>query len=127
MTSTQESKINQFIGKKIRATRNKLGVSQEKLGEEIICSAQQVQKYETNLNRISAAKVYILSKAMNVPIQFFFPVVSNQHQEPEPPKTVTLIRLLNRVPGRYYDDLIVLLRAFVRITNKAASEPENDE
>ena len=127
MTSTQESKINQFIGKKIRATRIKLGVSQDKLGEEIDCSHQQVQNYETNLNRISAAKVFILSKAMNVPIQFFFPVSSNQHQEPEPPQTVTLLRLLNRVPGRYFEDLVLLLRTFVRITNKAASEPETDE
>ena len=57
MTSTQESKINHFIGKKIRTTRHKLGVSQEKLGEEIDCSAQQVQKYEVNLNRIPPAGV----------------------------------------------------------------------
>jgi transcriptional regulator with XRE-family HTH domain len=52
--------------------RTLLGMSQEKLGEAIGLTFQQVQKYERGTNRIGASRLYDLSKVLDVPIGFFF-------------------------------------------------------
>ena len=49
-----------------------MGLSQEKLGEALNLTFQQVQKYERGTNRISAGRMFQLSRALNVPIDFFF-------------------------------------------------------
>jgi transcriptional regulator with XRE-family HTH domain len=47
-------------------------MSQEKLGELLGITFQQVQKYEKGSNRVSASRLHMMSKVLNVPIQFFF-------------------------------------------------------
>jgi transcriptional regulator with XRE-family HTH domain len=49
-----------------------LGMSQEKLGEKLGLTFQQVQKYEKGVNRISASRLFHMAEALDVPIQFFF-------------------------------------------------------
>src|SRR4051812_39207366 len=49
-----------------------LGLSQEKLGEMIGLTFQQVQKYERGANRIGASRLYELSRVLDVPVSFFF-------------------------------------------------------
>jgi transcriptional regulator with XRE-family HTH domain len=49
-----------------------MGMSQEKLGEEIGLTFQQIQKYEKGSNRISASRLYQISRILNVPVQYFF-------------------------------------------------------
>jgi transcriptional regulator with XRE-family HTH domain len=59
-----------------------MGMSQEKLGEEIGLTFQQIQKYEKGSNRISASRLYQISRILNVPVQYFFEDVpdSDRHQ-----------------------------------------------
>src|SRR5919107_2466534 len=57
---------------RLRLRRNMLGLSQEKLGEAIGLSFQQVQKYERGANRIGASRLYELSRVLDVPVTFFF-------------------------------------------------------
>jgi transcriptional regulator with XRE-family HTH domain len=57
-----------------------MGMSQEKLGEEIGLTFQQIQKYEKGSNRISASRLYQISRILNVPVQYFFEDVP----EPDP-------------------------------------------
>ena len=52
--------------------RHFMGMSQEKLGEAIGLTFQQIQKYESGANRISAARLYALKKVLDVPYSFFF-------------------------------------------------------
>jgi transcriptional regulator with XRE-family HTH domain len=124
--TTQEDKINRFVGKKIKSTRIKLGVTQVQVGKEAGCTGQQIQKYENGTNRIPAGKLFLLSRAVNVPVQYFFPTIPNQQQEPMPPQTVTLLRLINRIPAKYYEEVIGMMRAFVRVSN-STKEQESDE
>ncbi len=56
----------------MRLRRNMLGMSQEKLGEAIGLTFQQVQKYERGANRIGASRLHELSRVLDVPISFFF-------------------------------------------------------
>jgi transcriptional regulator with XRE-family HTH domain len=71
--------------------RNMLGLSQEKLGEKIGLTFQQVQKYERGANRISASRLVELARILDVPIAFFFddvdpvraPAIPQGFSEPE--------------------------------------------
>lgn len=60
------------VGRRIRLRRTLLGLSQEKLGEALGITFQQVQKYERGTNRVGASRLYDLASALDVPISFFF-------------------------------------------------------
>src|ERR687886_2352058 len=60
------------VGARVRLRRTLLGMSQEKLGEALGLTFQQVQKYERGANRIGASRLFDLSRVLDVPIGFFF-------------------------------------------------------
>src|SRR5918912_216065 len=64
--------IDVRAGTRLRLRRNMLGLSQEKLGEAIGLTFQQVQKYERGANRIGASRLHDLSRVLDVPVSFFF-------------------------------------------------------
>ena len=64
--------IDTHVGARIRLRRTLLGISQEKLGEALGLSFQQVQKYERGANRVGASRLYDLARVLDVPVGFFF-------------------------------------------------------
>jgi len=64
--------IDIHVGLRLRQRRTLLGMSQEKLGEMLGLTFQQVQKYERGSNRICASRLYHLSWALDVPVSYFF-------------------------------------------------------
>lgn len=64
--------VDVHVGSRVRLRRTMLGMSQEKLGEGIGLTFQQVQKYERGANRIGASRLYDLSRVLDVPVSFFF-------------------------------------------------------
>lgn len=64
--------VDVHVGGRVRMRRTLLGMSQEKLGEAIGLTFQQVQKYERGTNRIGASRLFDLSKVLDVPVGFFF-------------------------------------------------------
>lgn len=66
------SPIDVHVGTRIRLRRTLLGMSQEKLGEALGLTFQQVQKYERGVNRVGASRLFDLSRVLDVPISFFF-------------------------------------------------------
>lgn len=64
--------IDVHVGTRVRLRRTLLGMSQEKLGEAIGLTFQQVQKYERGANRIGASRLFDLSRILDVPVSFFF-------------------------------------------------------
>src|SRR5581483_4327424 len=64
--------IDVHVGARVRLRRTALGMSQEKLGDAIGLTFQQVQKYERGTNRIGASRLYELSRVLEVPVSFFF-------------------------------------------------------
>jgi transcriptional regulator with XRE-family HTH domain len=107
--------IDKHVGSRVRMRRMMLSMSQEKLGDSLGLTFQQVQKYEKGTNRIGASRLQQISLILQVPISFFF------EGAPPPP---------GRLPGMgeapspvYVTDFLAssdglsLVRAFVRIEN----------
>jgi transcriptional regulator with XRE-family HTH domain len=64
--------IDVHVGGRVRLRRTLLGLTQERLGDSLGLTFQQVQKYERGANRISASRLYDLSRTLDVPVSFFF-------------------------------------------------------
>jgi len=65
-------KVDEHVGKRIRQRRWLLGMTQQKLAETVGIKFQQIQKYETGANRVSASRLWDIGEAMGVPVSFFF-------------------------------------------------------
>jgi transcriptional regulator with XRE-family HTH domain len=64
--------VDAWVGARVQLRRRELGLSQAALGEKLGVTFQQVQKYEKGRNRVSAGVLYEISKALNVPVGYFF-------------------------------------------------------
>lgn len=64
--------IDKHVGSRVRMRRVLIGMSQEKLGEALGLTFQQVQKYEKGTNRIGASRLQQISSILAVPVSFFF-------------------------------------------------------
>ncbi len=64
--------IDVHVGARMRLRRQLINMSQERLGELLGITFQQVQKYEKGSNRISASRLFYAAKTLGVPVQFFF-------------------------------------------------------
>ena len=72
MTRRDPNYIDVHVGSRIRMRRQIISMSQEKLGELLGITFQQVQKYEKGSNRISASRLFYAAKILGVPVQAFF-------------------------------------------------------
>lgn len=70
--SGKPNPIDVHVGTRVRLRRTLLGMSQEKLGEALGLTFQQVQKYERGANRVGASRLFDLSRVLDVPVSFFF-------------------------------------------------------
>jgi transcriptional regulator with XRE-family HTH domain len=69
---SRPSPIDVHVGSRIRLRRTLLGMSQERLGDQLGLTFQQVQKYERGINRVGASRLFDLARVLDVPISFFF-------------------------------------------------------
>lgn len=72
MTKKVPNPIDVHVGSRVRLRRMLVGMSQEKLGDRLGLTFQQVQKYEKGANRIGASRLYHISQILGVTVQFFF-------------------------------------------------------
>jgi transcriptional regulator with XRE-family HTH domain len=70
--TSKPNPIDVHVGSRVRLRRTLLGMSQEKLGDALGLTFQQVQKYERGANRIGSSRLYKLSQILDVPVSFFF-------------------------------------------------------
>ena len=64
--------VDVHVGKRVRHRRWMVGMTQQQLAERVGIKFQQIQKYETGMNRISASRLWDISEALGVPVSFFF-------------------------------------------------------
>ena len=64
--------VDLHVGKRIRHRRWLVGITQQQLAEKVGIKFQQIQKYETGANRVSASRLWDISETLNVSISFFF-------------------------------------------------------
>lgn len=111
--------MDAHVGSRVRLRRMMMGMSQEKLGEQMGLTFQQIQKYERGINRVSASRLWELGKVLGVNVQFFFeelafgqdpnPRVDGQPGFAEAHGESTIVEFLGSRDG------LELNRAFVRI------------
>ena len=107
--------IDRHVGSRVRMRRMMLGMSQEKLGDALGLTFQQVQKYEKGTNRIGASRLQQISLILQVPVAFFFegapppPGIATGLEEAQSPAYVT--DFLATTDG------LALVKAFMRIPN----------
>lgn len=76
----QPNPIDAHVGARVRMRRLLLGLSQDKLGEELGVTFQQVQKYERGANRIGASRLFEIARVLTVPVGFFFEGMDSRTQ-----------------------------------------------
>ncbi len=64
--------VDVHVGKRVRHRRWLVGMTQQQLAEHVGIKFQQIQKYETGANRVSASRLWDIADALDVPISFFF-------------------------------------------------------
>lgn len=75
--------VDIHVGSRVRLRRTLLGLSQEKLGEAVGLTFQQIQKYERGANRIGASRLFEFSRILDVPVSFFFDDMPENGDESE--------------------------------------------
>lgn len=107
--------IDIHVGSRIRLRRNMLGMSQEKLGENLGITFQQIQKYEKGTNRVGASRLQAIASVLQVPVAFFFEDAPGRENGnaglAEDSSTTYVVDFLNSPEG------LQLNRAFVRIAD----------
>jgi transcriptional regulator with XRE-family HTH domain len=73
--------VDVHVGKRIRHRRWTIGVTQQQLAERVGIKFQQIQKYETGMNRVSASRLWDIAHALGVPVAFFFEGMESATQE----------------------------------------------
>ena len=81
---TNNNAVDMHVGKRVRLRRTLLGLSQEQLGTELNITFQQVQKYERGANRISASRLWDIGQILDVPINYFFDVMTENTMRSSP-------------------------------------------
>lgn len=64
--------VDVHVGKRVRHRRWLIGMTQQQLAEQVGIKFQQIQKYETGANRVSASRLWDIAEALDVPVAFFF-------------------------------------------------------
>ncbi|MDA7967096.1 helix-turn-helix transcriptional regulator [Ruegeria sp.] len=64
--------VDVHVGKRVRHRRWLIGMTQQQLAQQVGIKFQQIQKYETGANRISASRLWDIAEALDVPVSFFF-------------------------------------------------------
>lgn len=75
---TMARPVDKHVGTRVRQRRWMLGMTQTQLGESVGIKFQQIQKYETGANRISASRMWEIAKVLDVPVAFFFEGLEGQ-------------------------------------------------
>jgi transcriptional regulator with XRE-family HTH domain len=107
--------IDKHVGSRVRMRRMMLGMSQEKLGDALSLTFQQVQKYEKGTNRIGASRLQQISTILQVPVAFFFEGApsdgSSTDEFGEAPSPAYVTDFLATSDG------LALTKAFMKIAN----------
>jgi transcriptional regulator with XRE-family HTH domain len=113
MATKSPHPIDTHVGSRVRTRRMMLGMSQEKLGDALDLTFQQVQKYEKGTSRIGAGRLQHISHILQVPVAFFFDGVPHQPERAEGPSELPSSDYVSEFLATR--DGLALIKAFTRI------------
>ena len=79
--------VDVHVGQRVRQRRWMVGMTQQQLGNKVGIKFQQIQKYETGSNRVSASRLWEIAAAQSAPISFYFEGLNGQSRDSRPLKT----------------------------------------
>jgi transcriptional regulator with XRE-family HTH domain len=103
--------VDMHVGSRIRLRRTMMSMSQEKLGDSLGITFQQIQKYEKGTNRVGASRLQAISGALKVPVAYFFEGQADEVAVGEVTAENEIAAFIATADG------LALNRAFARITN----------
>jgi transcriptional regulator with XRE-family HTH domain len=112
MVQKSPNPVDRHVGSRVRMRRMLTGMSQEKLGEALGITFQQIQKYEKGTNRIGASRLHQIARVLGVPIEFFYegaPQIGEVAGFAEAPSSAYVADFLTTGEG------VELMKAFVGI------------
>ena len=113
--------VDQHVGHRLRQRRTLLGLSQEKLGEAVGLTFQQIQKYERGANRIGASRLFQLSQILDVPVGYFFEEMSGEVEKTRGERTGSgqspMLEIVNSDDPLARRETLELVRAYYKITD----------
>jgi transcriptional regulator with XRE-family HTH domain len=104
---------DKHVGSRMRMRRLMLGMSQDRLAEQLDITFQQVQKYEKGTNRVSASRLQQIAQILDVPISFFFEGAPDPTRQRGSSKEFSYISQFAADP-----DGLTLAKAFMQINDK---------
>jgi transcriptional regulator with XRE-family HTH domain len=108
--------VDSYVGSRLRLQRTLMGMSQEKLGNSVGLTFQQIQKYERGLNRIGASRLYQFCKALDVPVSFFFDEMPGDMGSQ--PFSTSQVQKATYDEDMSRRETLELVRAYYRIDNR---------
>ena len=120
----QPNPVDIYVGSRLKLRRLIIGISQKKMAEKLGITFQQVQKYENGINRISASRLWDISKLLKVQVEYFFDGM-NESIQAQSPRSLrkNTIRCRQEI-GESFDDPMLrqesirLIKAYSRINNE---------
>lgn len=110
--------VDIFVGQRIRQRRWLVGLTQQQLAEAVGIKFQQIQKYETGMNRVSASRLWDISRVLDVHPSFFFegldackPVESADEKMLQKKETLELLRTYYQIPDDQRKRLLQLAQS----------------
>lgn len=120
------NKIDVLVGKRIRARRHAMGISQTELGDAIGVKFQQIQKYETGANRVSASRLWAVAEKLGVDVVYFFEGIQRSEENPaqvgEPidkmeflsdREAIEMMELYSKLPNSQRSAVLAFMRSMV--------------
>ncbi|MDP6172732.1 MAG: helix-turn-helix transcriptional regulator [Rhodospirillales bacterium] len=112
--------VDIHVGNRLRQRRTLLGLNQQKLGESVGLTFQQVQKYERGANRIGASRLFDFSLVLGVPVEFFFEDMPSEVKDrttTEPAVSGDNLRAELKADPSIKRETLELVRAYYQIRN----------
>jgi len=135
---TTNNPVDQHVGRRMRERRLVLGLSLSEIAKQLGVTGQQYQKYEKGLNRVSASRLFDLTKCLKVPVSHFFENMTEETEEASPAKmlsgaptidaeppvtssyeqiqTQELLRMWQQLPEHAQARVVDLVRSMVDLT-----------
>jgi len=150
LKAAQANPVDRHVGSRIRSRRVMLGLSQKSLADAIGVKFPQVQKYEDGVNRLSASRLFAVSRVLGAPITYFFEGMSDgtrdaapgSNAEPEPhgsapetmsrideslfarPETLDLVRSYYAIRSRRVRrSLVIMMEYLTALDGRGVDEP----
>lgn len=126
------SEIDQIVGDRIRRRRILLGFTQDQLGEALGISYQQIQKYETGANRVSAGRLYQIAETLQISVGWFFNGIGDTDSDPveadnqSPRHVIELVRGFSRIDEDKLKMAVLSLVRALAVNGDADETPARD-